>query len=115
MANIGTYNLADHHKGDTWNGVQFTILSNGSAVDLTSATVRVMFRRESKTGKVVKSLTVGSGVTLTDASNGVLTIDAFTLDWSPNTYFYDVEVTLSGGTIRTYVEGYIKINQDSSY
>ena len=115
MANIGTYILSDHHKGDTWNGVQFTILSNGVAVDLTSSTARVMFRRGSKKGTVVKSLTVGSGITLTDATNGVLTLDSFTLDWEADTYFYDVEITLSSGVIRTYVVGTIKINQDATY
>ena len=74
-----------------------------------------MFRRGNKRGKVVKSLTVGSGITLTDASNGVLTIDAFNMDFAPDTYYYDIEVTDSSAVIKTYVEGTIVVMQDTSY
>ena len=116
MASIGTYNFPNPHvKGDKFLGGQYTLSLNGSVKDLTSATARCMFRRGSKTGKVVKSLTVGSGLTLTDASNGVITIDAFVMDFRPDTYFYDIEITDSAGVIKTFVEGTIVVMQDTSY
>lgn len=62
MASIATYDFSLIH-GDTFNTV-FTIKdSNGAAIDLTTYTATMQIR--SMNGSAVKSLTVGSGITIT--------------------------------------------------
>jgi len=116
MATIALYNMPDQYKNDTFNGVQFTIQNSaGDAIDLTGATVATKFRKNSKTGTVVKSITSGSGITVSDPSNGILSYDAFILDWDYGTYYYDLEVTFASGVVKTYVYGTINVIQDVTY
>ena len=106
--------MRDHIKGDTFEGVQFTLINSTTAtpIDLTSATIRVQFRKKKITWSLIKEITTTSGVTITDAVNGVFVIDSFILDWVEDRYYYDVEVTFPSGLIKTYIKGSIYIAQD---
>lgn len=112
-----TYNIPEIIRGDTFKDLQFTLSINSVAEDLTDYAIACKFRRGSKTGKEVKSLTVGSGITITDALNGVFKIDAFNLgtDFVTGTYYYDIEFTNGSGEIDTYINGTFKVNQDVTY
>ena len=113
MAVIDTKNLRDRILNDTFRSVEFTINVDGSPVDLTGTTIATEFRFRTKTGTVVKSVNNSAGMTITDAVNGVVEIDEFTpVTWSPDTYYYDVQITFTDGTIKTYVQGTVKILQD---
>jgi hypothetical protein len=111
----GKYNIPDHQKGDTFDGIEFTIIDYATTtpVDLTGATAKCQFRYKKKIGTLQADLSIGSGLTVTDAVNGVIEIDRIaSIDWAVGTYYYDLEVTLASGDIKTYVEGTIKILQD---
>jgi hypothetical protein len=108
---MDNYNFADFLKGDTFDGVEFEIIVNGTAKDLTNTGIKIYFRRESKTGAVQKQIANGTGITKTDAANGVFEIDAFTVDFPAGTYYYDIQFNDSG-VINTYVGGYWNILQD---
>ena len=117
MSSIGTYNIGDHKKGDTFDGVRFTLTksSDSSPIDLTGASIACKFRKQTKTGTVVADLSIGSGITVVDAVNGIFDIDAFDIDWSPLRYYYDVEITFASGVIKTYIEGTLTVIQDVTY
>ena len=53
----------------------------------------------------------GSGITVTDASNGTFEFDAFDLNWNEGVYYYDIQVTKSS-VITTYVIGTINVIKD---
>ena len=108
------YNIPDHYKGDTFDALEFTILDDDglTPIDLTDATIKSQFRRKSKSGKLTKELNVADGITVTDALNGVIELDAFILDWDANTYYYDIKFTFIDGKVVTYRYGIIKMIQN---
>ena len=112
-----TYKIPNHYKGDTFDGLQFTILNTDglTPIDLTGVLIKSQFRRKAKKGILVKEVIIGDGITVTDAINGVFKIDSFILDWAESTYYYDVEFTFTDGTVVTYIEGSLLIEQDVTY
>ena len=100
-------------KGDTWEGVRFTPQTTN---DLTGATIRAQFRGGSKTNKVEIELTIGSGITIEDLTEGIFVFDKIQiLDWKVNTYFWDVEITYPNGDVKTPNEGIMPVVQDTSH
>lgn len=115
---IQSYNIKDQIKGDTFNGVQFQLKnkSDSEFINLTDATLRTQFRKDTPLGDVQLEITDGNGITVVDAINGIFKFDAIEdLDWSVRTYVYDVEITFLSGLIRTYVRGGMKVIQDVTY
>jgi hypothetical protein len=111
----GIYNFPPHYRGDTFTEVVFTINENGSPVDLTGAAIRMEFRKNSLTGDLEESMSIGSGLSLkSDGSDGTFVVDSFINNWDAGTYYYDTEVTFPDATVRTYFKGYQAITQDTS-
>ena len=109
------YKIKNHYRGDTFNGIQFTLIDYATsiAIDLTGATIKTQFRKLKKTGAIQLELNIGTGITVTDLVGGIFVFDSITsLNWSTNTYYYDVEVTLASGDIKTYIEGTLTIVED---
>lgn len=114
MGKPAVIKINDQYKGDTYDGIQFTILNTegNTPIDLTGVSIRSQFRFGSKTGGIQKEITNGNGITIDDAVNGVFSIDSFIIDWSPDIYYFDVQITFSNGIVRTYIQGTIKVIQD---
>lgn len=117
MSSIGTYNIKDHYKGDTFDGIRFTLVNStdDTPINLVGATITSKFRKGSATGTVLADLSIGSGITVVDDVNGVFDIDAFLIDWIPTKYYYDVEVTFSNAVVKTYIKGTLNVIQDVTY
>ena len=107
-----TYKIKDQIKNDTFNGVQYTYQDSvGDPIDLSTATIQIQFRFRSKTGTIVKDITSGSGITIDDGANGIFSIDPFIIDWTPDTYYYDIQHTI-GTVVKTYTKGTLTVVQD---
>ena len=107
--------LNDHYKGSTFKGLRFIITYNTVRLDLTGATIRCQFRRKSPIGDLTKELNIGTGITVTDAVNGVFRFDEMKINWDADIYYYDIEIALSNGNNDTYVKGTINVIQDSTW
>lgn len=94
--------------GDTFLQQQFTLLINGVAVDLTSAAIKLEFRKQNSNGEVVQTLTIGNGITIVSAIGGIFTVDEFQLPEEPAIYIYDIQFTI-GTTVRTYIFGQLNL------
>ena len=105
------FNLPYHRKGDTFRALQFSLKQSGEAVDLTGASV-LFQARLTPTGSSVLALTVGDGITITDATGGVFVIDEQVIDIPSALYYYELEVTLESGFVLTYLTGTWQILQD---
>jgi hypothetical protein len=107
------YNITSY-KGDTFNGVQFTVLVNGSAPanDLSSVILTV---RPNPTSSTKYQLTSASGITITDATNWVFSIDQQILSWPAANYYYDIQCIDVNGNIKTYIKGRWNVTQDITY
>lgn len=111
MASIGQYNISAL-KGDTFNGLQMTLVKDGVAIDLTGATIKMDIRKDSKTGTSIDSRVTSDGITILDAVNGVLQIDAFKVLYPVGKYYYDLQITFAAGNVKTYIEGTFTVTQD---
>lgn len=84
---------------------------NGTVIDLTGATIAWrMGRRATKI-----DLSLSDGIAVTDATNGAFTITiapAKTVDLARGYYEHQGEVTESGDTITTVVDGFVEIRRD---
>ena len=68
--------------------------------------------RTSPTGTLALGLSVGAGITITDALGGVFAIDEQIIDIASALYYYELEVTLDSGFRLTYLTGTWQILQD---
>jgi hypothetical protein len=114
------YNFPNFKKGDSFakggKVFQFQVTkSDGTAPDATLSTVRIVFRKINELETIIKDISNGSGITVTDATNWIFEIDIFTIDWDPLTYVYDTETTDSNGVIDTVLSGQVIIEQDVTY
>ena len=82
----------------------FVVKQSGTAVDLTGKTL--VFTGATTTQTVKKTSVGGSGFTITDAENGVATLQftvAETRAMTPNRFDFTVELWESGGSTQTLV------------
>ena len=117
-APCGKYDFRDHIKGDTIDAVQFTMEDNTDPdnpvpINLTGAAIRMQLRVDAKS-KACLTLSVGSGITITDAVNGVFQVDAQVIDINPALYLYDIEFTIAG-VVKTWICGKWRIIQDITH
>lgn len=112
------YNFTDRYKNDTSNAVQFTVTkkidSVDTAIDLTGVLIKMQLKKGVASTVSEKTFEVGSGITLTNASGGIFTIDTFTITLNAYNYFYDLQLTFTDGTINTYLKGNFKVVQDTT-
>ena len=113
--NMEHYNLPSHVKGDTFNGILFTVTVNTVALDLTNAHIK-MDLRLTPLGVVAKTFSDGAGITISNSpTDGKFTIDAQIIDIAAANYYYDIEITLGNGLVKTYISGRWNILQDVTY
>ena len=109
------YAIPNQYSGDTLSAIQITCTRTDvndvtTAIDLTNVNLRMDFKK-SKEGAAIKSISDGAGITKTDATNGILTIDSF-LNLDGGNYIYDLEFTYADGTIHTYLKGTYTVIED---
>ena len=115
MATFGTYNYADLIKTSSTEDIIFTLTDENSApIDLTGISAVCQFRYSNETGKLAKDLSIGSGLTLTDAAAGKIKIDSFLVDFEVGLYYYDIKLTFSSSKIKTYIKGTLNVLQNVS-
>jgi hypothetical protein len=102
-----------HIKGDTFEIVNFQLLVNTVALNLTGCTLRMQLRKEYG-GIVYLSLTsvANAGITITTAASGLFKINKQIINIDANTYIYDIELIKADGTIKTYISGNFYVTND---
>jgi hypothetical protein len=103
-----------HCKGDTFDQVNFELKVNNVAKNLTGATIRMQLRKTADDATIVLSLTsVGNaGITITSPTTGLFKINSQVINIPVSDYVYDIEITFSDGTVKTYISGYFTITQE---
>jgi hypothetical protein len=100
-------------QGDTWEGAVFTVYKNGVPVDLTDATIFADFYLDDKDTKSF-GLSVGAGITITNAPNGIFVFDKQKFTDPPGVYTYDVEINTATIGTKTWIEGVLTITRSRS-
>jgi hypothetical protein len=103
-----------HIKGDTFDQVAFELKINNTAVNLTGAVIKMQLRKTASDATAALSLTSASsaGITITNASAGQFKINKQIIDIEVFNYSYDIQFTLSGGDVKTYVHGSFNITPE---
>ena len=102
-----------HIKGDTFEAVNFELLVNSVALNLTGCTLRMQLRKEYG-GVIFLSLTsvASAGITITSAANGLFKINKQVINIEAANYIYDIELIKSDSTVKTYISGNFLITND---
>lgn len=96
------YDIPTARKGNTFDGVSFTMSRNLSPIDLTDAHIKMTITRNNA---LVLELTEINGLTITDATAGKFKMDALLVTLSEGHYKYEMEFTFRDGSIKTYLKG----------
>lgn len=103
------------YNNDTHLGTEFEIIVNSVPLDLTGASAKMQVRID-RDKQVVIELEIGSGLSIVGpATDGKLRIDAQVFSAVPDVYKYDIQITLSSGVIKTYIDGTFTIEGDITH
>jgi hypothetical protein len=96
-----------HYQGTTFEEMPFEILFNGVPKNLTDAVIHMRLRKEPK-GVVFLDLTsvASAGITITNASGGLFKINKQIIDIEPFNYYYDIKITFSDGSVKTWIRDF---------
>lgn len=100
-------------RGDTVPMVLTIQDENGVAVDITGASFLLTVNEEEEPTDDTLQLFQLVGV-VTDGPAGQVTfsIGAVDADQTPNTYYFDLQMTASGGEVQTLAKGQFRFEQD---
>ena len=109
---MSTLNLSAK-RGDTFAEVPFQINVNTVPLDLTGAVIRMQLRTDYGGDVYLELTSVGSnGITITNASNGEFKINETIIELEAFSYKYDIQITLSNGEVKTWIEGIFNVSND---
>lgn len=94
-----TYNFKDCMKGNTFPGLQFQLLVNGDAKDLTGSVVTLNLD-----GKLFLT-TTNNGLVYSDITHGKFQMPASIIKLSSKLYSIDITFDFADGTKKTYLTG----------
>lgn len=107
-----------HKKGDTFRKkIEFKTTTNNveSPDDITTSTFRMQIATDVKGVEVVKTLTLGSGLSFETTNKLVIEISAADTALLDGLYYYDIQRTYVDGTVVTRPEGRITFQSDVTH
>lgn len=108
------YNFPEVKRGDSFDGVLFTMILNGSPLNLTSILINMDLRTEPSSTTIIKHFEIGDGFTINaDPTTGIFSFDKWDVDVDSFNYYYDIEFeNTDTSEIKTYISGRWHILQD---
>ena len=100
-------------QGQTWDD-EFLWEANGTAVDLTGWTARMMLRTTAEAASPTVSLSTATS-TMTALSNGIIGLSYSAISSSTitaATYLYDLEVVNPSGNVRRLMQGRAVVSRE---
>jgi hypothetical protein len=99
-------NLADHKKGQTWNGFEVTLTRETAPnsgvqepIDLTGVTIVSQFKTTPKGGAVFEFKTSDSSITMPNATLGKFVyMPVINMNYPANNYVFDYKVIFPNNT-----------------
>lgn len=91
---------------NTWKGFVSTTVVNGTALNLTGASISIPFKLN---GSTVLEKTSSSGITISTTVAGQFTLNPFLVTLAIGKYTYEVVITLASGEVKTYQLGCLHV------
>lgn len=96
-------------KGDTWDGASFTITKNGSALDLSGATIEMNL--SDMNGNLIDTLSTTDGdISITDTNE--FSILPFIVSYTQDKLKFDIRFIFADSSIKTYIKGLFCLMED---
>lgn len=108
MAAQERYNLPDAITGRTYLAIQFTMLKNSVAIDLTGASI-IMHIENKKSQRSYDWTTENGELEITDDTGGIFEITQKTISLPVGSYGYGITFYMANGTIFEYVYGNLNV------
>lgn len=106
--------IAEHKRGDTWNGMVVTIKKNGVPFDLTGYTAISRFKNN-PTGSTIFEFTTDSfTLTIPNPVDGKIYYVKRKIEVQANRYVFDLQITSIDNVVKTVATGSWTITQDIS-
>jgi hypothetical protein len=108
----------EHKQGDTFRKkIEFKTKTNNveSPDDITTSTFRLQIATDVKGENVVKTLTLGSGLSVESTNILVITLTAAETAALNGLYYYDVQRTYADTTVVTRPEGRMEFKSDVTH
>lgn len=100
--------LPDAYRNNTYSELSFIFTDdNGFPVDLTGSSVRMEFRQKGELKKCYD--TFDGSIVISNTLLGTILIPEHIMDLDAGVYVYDITVTFSDGSVKTYLRGTIKV------
>lgn len=103
MATVVNYNMPLHRSGDTFEGVQFDVVVNGVAANLTGATIVMSFAKTSNTLSSPGQIEIS-------ATPGRFIIRRQVISLPVGLHDYKIKIVFADGTSKTYIKGQWRID-----
>lgn len=105
MPSVVNYTFPDHHAGDTFPGLRFTININSTPANLTGAAISMII-----TGKSNLTLsTANNTIAITGAATGQFEVSKQVINLTRGQYQYVIRITFANGDIKSYIKGIWRI------
>lgn len=102
------YRFPDVVSGDTTTSVNFEILLNSVALDITGYVIKLNWL--SSSGSVLKTLSTANGlIEITNGSAGQFTVNEYIASLPPLDYVSDMEFVALDDTVKTYLKVYMRV------
>ena len=102
-----------HIKGDTFDEVNFSVKINNTPLNLTGAVIKMQLRKDPYDLITAPSLSLTSeasdGITIVSPTLGRFKINSRVINIDVFNYYYDIQITLSNGVIKTYINGFFDV------
>ena len=101
------YRIPNHTKNDTYSGARYTLVNKTTenAIDVTGASVKIDFKETIDGSAVLTFSTTNGLITIADGENGIIDIEPSVITLDEGTYIYDMQITFTDGTVKTYLKG----------
>ena len=107
------YDITAAITGTTKPATTFQYVKDGSPIDLTGYSIDLnIVKFEGATP--VKTYSIGSGLTLSDPTNGIFTWDEFLIDLDAGEYLHETLLTSATGDKQRYLRGRWTIKENRS-
>jgi hypothetical protein len=104
-----TFNFDPVTSGNTLLATSFELaLDEDTPIDLSDAEIKAQFRSDTHTGRLRKTISIGSGITLTDPENGIFTVDQMDIEWPAGSYVFDILIKIDD-VKTTYISGKLQV------
>jgi hypothetical protein len=111
-----TYDFKPQIRGNTFDGIEFTMEKDGTPIDLTGVDIKMELRITENDPKPIRTLNIGDEIEVISPTAGTFRIkDNWVVNIQADVYLYDIKFFFSTTKIKTYIKGTFTVTKNITY